>query len=180
LPPVVGYAVTCTVDSTTPGRNHPTQEKALWKATRAAPKPAILVMKDVGPDRIRSCHAGDIISTLSQRLGATALVTDGGVRDLAGVIERAPGFQIFASGLVVSHGVPVIVDVNVPLTIHGLTIRPGDLLHGDANGLVSIPLAIADQVAAQAQKVLARERAMIEFIKSSIFTLEAMGEQYGW
>jgi regulator of RNase E activity RraA len=108
------------------------------------------------------------------------MVTDGGVRDLAGVRQRAPGFQMFAPGVVVAHGVPTIVEVGVTVSICGLTIRPGDLLHGDPNGLVSIPLEIADRLAAQAEEVWRKESEMVEFIKSPAFTLESWGRKYGW
>lgn len=180
LPPVVGYAVTCTADSTSPGKNRPSQDEAFYTAIRNAPKPVIVVMKDAGPNRPRSCHAGDVMSTIFQTLGAVAVVTDGGVRDLAGVRQRAPGFQMFAPGVVVAHGVPTIVEVGVAVSICGLTIRPGDLLHGDANGLVSIPLASADRVASQAEKVWQTEREEIEFVKSPKFTLEALAAKWGW
>jgi 4-hydroxy-4-methyl-2-oxoglutarate aldolase len=180
LPPVVGYAVTCTADSTSPGKGRPSQSAAFYRAVEAAPKPCIVVMKDAGPNRLRSCHAGDMMATLFRRLGAVALVTDGGVRDLAGVRQRAPGFQMFAPGVVVAHGVPTIVEVGVTVSLCGLTIRPGDLLHGDANGLVSIPLSIADQVAAQAEKVWQSEGETVEFFQSDGFTLEELFTQRGW
>jgi regulator of RNase E activity RraA len=180
LPPVVGYAVTCTARSTAPGKNHPNQQAAFYRAVAAAPKPCIVVMQDAGPDRRRSCHVGDVMSTTFQRFGAVAVVTDGGLRDLAGVRERAPGFQMFGAGLVVAHGIPNIVEVGVVVNICGLTIRPGDLLHGDGNGLVSVPLSIADQVAAQAEAVWAKERAEIEFVQSTNFSIEAMAARRGW
>jgi 4-hydroxy-4-methyl-2-oxoglutarate aldolase len=180
LPPAVGYAITCTADSISPDKSRPDQSKAFYKAIRAAPKPAVVVMKDVGSDRSRSCHAGDVMCTIFQTLGAIALVTDGGVRDLAGIRQRAPGFSLFAPGVMVSHGVATIVEVGVPVSVCGLTIRPGDLVHADLNGLVTIPLAIADRVAAQAKKVWENEQAIIDFVKSPGFTLEAYGEKYGW
>ena len=180
LAPVVGWAITCTADSASPGKHRPSQDAAFYAAIRNAPKPTIVVMKDAGPNRLRSCHAGDVMSTLFQRLGAVAVITDGGVRDLAGVRQRAPGFQMFAHGVVVAHGVPTILEVGVTVSICSLTIRPGDLLHGDANGLVSIPLAIADRVAAQAEKVWQTEREEIEFIKSPEFALESLAARWGW
>lgn len=180
LPPVIGYAVTCTADSTSPGRHRPSQQEAFYRAIHAAPKPVVVVMKDAGPNRLRSCHAGDVMATLFQALGAVAVVTDGGVRDLAAMRQRAPGFQVFACGQVAAHGVPTIVEVGVTVNLCGLTIRPGDLLHGDANGLVSLPLVIADQVALRAQQVWQQETEMIEFVKGQGFSLDAMGKKYGW
>src|SRR5437868_10021277 len=79
LPPTVGYAVTCTVDSTTEGRQGIGFQR-LYELLTNAPKPAIVVMQDVGPDRLHSCHAGEIMSTTMKRLGAVGILTDGGDR----------------------------------------------------------------------------------------------------
>jgi regulator of RNase E activity RraA len=174
LPPVIGYAVTCTVDSTTPGKGHPNRLLELFEVVAAAPKPAIVVMQDIGPHPLLGCHAGDVLSTTFQRLGAVGLITDSSVRDLAGVRVRAPGFQLFAQGEVVSHGTSRVVEIGAIVTVCGLTVRPGDLLHGDANGVVSIPLSIAGQVAAQSQKVWDKEREQIGFIKGDTFTLDGL------
>lgn len=180
LPPVVGYAVTCTADSVTPGVNLPSEDEALDKAIRDAPKPAIVVIQDIGPNRLRSCHAGDVMASLCQSLGAVALVTDGGVRDLKGVRERVPSFQIFAAGEVVAHGIPRIVAVGVTVSIFGMTVLPGDLLHGDANGLTSVPLSIADKVPEEAERVWQREREIVAYLQGPHFTLEGMFERFGF
>lgn len=151
LPPTVGYAVTCTVDSTTEGREGIGFMK-LYELLVDAPKPAIVVMKDVGPDRLHSCHAGEVMSTTMKRLGAVGILTDGGLRDRHEV--RALGsFQYFCAGLVVSHGNPICVSVGDEVEISGMRVRPGDLLHGDANGILTIPEECAAEVAEAAQRI---------------------------
>jgi len=177
LPPVVGYAVTCTADSTSPAPRRPSRDLELYEAVQAAPKPAIVVLKDAGPNRLLSCHAGDVMSTIFQRVGAIALVTDGGVRDLTGIRQRAPGFQVFAAGTVVSHGIPTILEVGVTVSVCGLTIQPGDLLHGDANGLLLVPAEIAERVAAQAERVWERESRLVDLVRSDAFSLEELGRR---
>jgi regulator of RNase E activity RraA len=177
---MVGYAVTCTADSTSPTSGRVNRRLELLEAIEASPKPAIVVIKDVGPNRQRSCHAGDVLSTLFQRLGAIGLVTDGGVRDLAGIRERVPGFHVFSAGVVVSHGIPTFVEVGMTVSICGLTIRPGDLLHGDENGLLVIPPDIAGRVADQAQQVMQRESGLIEFMRGPDFSLAAWEKRVGY
>jgi 4-hydroxy-4-methyl-2-oxoglutarate aldolase len=167
LPPTVGYAVTCTVDSTTEGRQGIGFQQ-LYDLLTKAPRPAIVVMQDVGTDRLHSCHAGEIMSTLMKRLGAIGILTDGGLRDVKEV--RALGnFQYFCAGLVVSHGNPMCVSVGDEVTISGMRICMGDLLHGDVNGVVSIPEACADQVAAAAHRVWAEEGVTLRHIASPEF-----------
>ncbi len=123
LPPTVGYAVTCTVDSTTEGRQGIGFQK-LYELLTNAPKPALVVMQDVGPDRLHSCHAGEIMSTRMKQLGAVGILTDGGLRDVKEV-RVLGGFQYFCAGLVVSHGNPVCVSVGGEVTISGMRISYG-------------------------------------------------------
>ena len=179
LPPTVGYALTCTVDSTTPRRGGAAGMGKLVRALRAAPKPAIVVMKSVGQEPLRNCHIGDVMGTLFHRMGAVAAVADAGVRDIAGIAERAPGLQIFAAGTVVSHGDYSIVEVGHSVSICGLTVSPGDLLHGDANGLVSIPHPVAVRLPAAARKVLKAEAALVDYIQSPAFDHKTLAKRFG-
>ena len=155
LPPMVGYAITCTVDSTTEGRVG-IGFNELYKILQDAPKPAVIVMKDVGNDILHSCHAGEVMSTTMKRLGAVGIVTDGGLRDVKEV-KNLGGFHYFCSGLVVSHGNPICVSVGDTVTISGMVVKPGDLLHGDVNGVVLIPDECAAEVAAAAHETWIRE-----------------------
>jgi len=167
LPPTVGYAVTCTVDSTTEGRQGIGFQR-LYELLTNAPKPAIVVMQDVGTDRLHSCHAGEIMSTTMKRLGAVGILTDGGLRDVREV-RVLGGFQYFCAGLVVSHGNPICVSVGDDVTISGMRISMGDLLHGDVNGVVHIPDECAGQVADAAYRVWAEEGETLRRIASPEF-----------
>ncbi len=179
LPPIVGYAVTCTEDTTTPRDGTRTGYESLLRAVVTAPKPAVVVFKALGQDRLRSCHAGDLMSALLQRLGTVAIVTDGAVRDIHAVRERAPGFQLFASGTVAGAGDYSLVEVGGTVSICGLTIAPGDLLHGDVNGLVNIPHSVATLVPAQARRMLKGESKFIDFVKGSDFSLDQLAKRFG-
>jgi regulator of RNase E activity RraA len=158
---MAGYAVTARVDASTPDAPQDLATWAAWvRAMQAAPKPAVLVFQDVGPYPRKSAHCGEVMATLARQLGVVGLVTDGGVRDICEV--RALGFHYFAAGLVPSHGTARFLEVNAPVVIDGVHIRPGDLLHGDVNGVTTIPLAIAAQVAAAAQRVRVKEAQVME------------------
>jgi 4-hydroxy-4-methyl-2-oxoglutarate aldolase len=170
---MAGYAVTCTADSTKEGRADGAGLIGLWSALEAAPRPAVLVIKDVGPDPRRGCHMGEIMATTAKALGAVGCVSDGGLRDVREV-EALGGFHYFCPGFVVSHGQPVILDVNVPVEVHGLSIEPGDLLHGDVNGLLVVPEAISADVAAACAEVRREERALLDLITTPGFTVEKL------
>jgi regulator of RNase E activity RraA len=169
----VGYAVTCTGDTTTASRTGDRGLMRLWEAIESAPQPAVIVIKDIGGDRSRSCHMGEVMATTAKALGAVACVSDGGLRDVAEV-RALGGFQYFSPGFVVSHGHPLICDVNVPVTIAGLDVVPGDLLHGDVNGLLTIPGEIAAEVADEAERIRRVERDVLEFVRRPGLTVEQL------
>jgi regulator of RNase E activity RraA len=167
----IGYALTVTVDSTTPNveRNNDVWKRWVY-AMAAAPKPIFLVFQDVGRNPEKSAHMGEIMVSLAQRLGGEGLLTNGGVRDVLEV--ETLGFQYFAAGIVPSHGNPRLLQVNVPVVIDGLQIEPGDLLHGDLNGVVKIPAEIAAQTAEMALIIREEEATLVAYINSPDFSVE--------
>lgn len=172
---MMGYAVTCTADSTTEGRKDDRGLLRLWEALEAAPKPSVLVIKDVGPERQRSCHMGEVMATIAKALGAVGCVSDGGLRDVLEV-QALGGFQYFCPGFVVSHGQAVILDINVPVTVSGMAVRPGDLLHGDLNGVLVVPAGVAAQVADESAKVREAEKVILDLARAPGFTVAKLRE----
>lgn len=170
---MVGYAVTVTADSTTPGRARNRQGHVkVYDALAASPKPAVLVVQNVGSNRTHACFMGDVIATLAHRLGAIGIVTNGGVRDLDGV--RPLGFHVFAAGLVVAHGTFNFIDAGVPVDLSGVRVKPGDLIHGDASGVTTVPLQVADKVYGECLKLREREAALRDYAHNQDFTLEGL------
>lgn len=163
--PMVGYAVTVTFDSTTGGTARPGRWFELMDVLRDAPKPAVVVSQYVGSDRTRGCWMGDIIATLLSRLGAVGSLTDTAVRDVAAIEDRLADFSVFGTGSVASHGNGGLIDIGVPVAIEGLVIRPGDLLHGDSNGILSIPLEIAADVPLVAKRIAGAESDLVSLMQ---------------
>lgn len=178
LEPMVGYAVTCVAESTRPGPKRPTGLHELFDVLAEAPKPAVVVIAHVDSDRPRSCVGGDMIFTAYRRLGVVGVVTDGGVRDLAGVRQRTPDLQVFAPGTVVSHGTMTRIDMSVPVSVCGMTINPGDLLHGDQTGLVKVPVDIAEKIVARAHEVRAEEEGMFRFLEGPDVSVDGLKEHF--
>jgi len=167
---MLGYAVTCKGDSTTEDKDR-REHTELYRAIYAMqPLPAVVVIGDDGdPSRLHlSCHAGEMMATTMKRVGAVGLVTNGGLRDIR-EITALGGFHYYGRGLVVAHGRPSIYDVGATVTIDGMQVRPGDLLHGDENGITVIPSEIADQVAAKAREHRAMEEERLAEILSETF-----------
>jgi len=173
---MLGYAITVTVDSTTPGVP---KSNAVWQAWLRAmdngPKPGVLILKDIGPQRRKSAHLGEMMGTMAKRLGVVGVVTDGGLRDI--VELKRLGLHLFCAGVVPAHGNPRLIQVNMPVEVDGVLIRPGDLLHGDINGLTTIPLSVADQVAEAALHHRTAEAALLAYINSPEFSVEGLGQR---
>lgn len=172
--PMVGYAFTATADTTTPGDTRSSRVDDLVELLDAAPRPSVVVIKHVGHERQRCCLFGDMFCTIAHKLGSVGIVTDVSGRDRSGIRQRTPNFHLFTSGWVVSHGYPVYIDFNTTVSICGLTISPGDLLHGDESGLVSVPLDIAEDVVERAREVGQEEAEYFEFLESDRFSMEEL------
>jgi len=167
----IGYAVTVTVDSTTPDVRRDNAAWVEWvRAMESARKPVFLVFQDVGLNPEKSAHMGEMMASLAKRLGCVGLLTNGGVRDVVEV--QALGFQYFAAGIVPSHGNPRLLHVNIPVTIDGLMIEPGDILHGDINGVVKIPNEISFRTLDMALKIRQEEADMLSYINAPDFTVD--------
>jgi len=168
-----GYAVTAEVQTASPEPGGVDRRFIdLCEAVAGSPKPVVVVLKERTAFREFSAHAGEIVATTLSRLGAVGLVSDSAVRDLAEV--RALGFHYFALGSVASHANFRFVQVQVPVTICGLSIEPGDLLHGDLNGLLKVPETGREQLPRLAQEVRENEGKILDFVKSEGFDLDEL------
>jgi 4-hydroxy-4-methyl-2-oxoglutarate aldolase len=171
--PLCGYAVTAQVETVTLGS--PRTEEAyveLFEAVEASPKPAVVVMQEIGGDRDRATHAGEVMATIFTRLGAIGLVSDCGVRDLTAV--RKIGFHYFARGAVASHATNRIVRTGVPVEITGVTVRPGDMLHADENGLITVPESGREKLHDLVDQIVGKEQKLLDFVRGSGFTAAQM------
>ena len=92
------------------------------------------------------------------------------MRDLHEV--RALELSYFASGVCVAHANFWIEDVGIDIELDGETIRTGDLLHGDANGIVVVPKEIVGDLPEKVASVRDKEGEMMAFIRSDRFDLE--------
>ena len=172
-----GYAVTFTTSEYAPGeeRTH-TSRIALYEAVAAAPKPCVLVQQDVGPRPRSACLWGEIMSNLFSRLGAEGVVTDGVVRDLEEM--RAAGFKTWCAGMTVSRGDVRVVAVNTPVSVGGMAVVPGDLIHADVSGALVVPKEIAAEIPDAAGRVLAREADLLAAIRADEFSLDELVRRF--
>ena len=99
-------------------------------------------------------------------------MTNGGVRDLAEV--EPLGFQYYAGSVMVSHAYVHMVDWGTPVTIGGLEVRTGDLIHADRHGVQVVPLDLVRAIPAAVEKIVAAEHRIISLCQSPEFTLDEL------
>jgi len=175
---MVGYACTAVIGAKVAGgsRSAPAMP-ALWEHVASIPEPRILVVHDVDYPRPLGSFWGEVNANIFRAQGVIGTVTDGGVRDLDEV--HALGFHFFASTVLVSHANLRLIDVGVPVEVGGLRVEPGNLLHGDKHGVVSIPPSIARDVPEAAARIEAGERGIIDFCQSPDFSIDKLLQAFG-
>ncbi len=115
------------------------------KAVENAPAGRVLVMDCRGDTRAAS--GGEILMTRLTIRGAAGVVSDGGMRDAAAIGRMA--LPVYCAGpsaplnLARHHA----VDIDVPIACGGVPVYPGDMVVGDADGVVVIPAHLAEEVA---------------------------------
>ncbi len=171
---IVGYAVTLTVRSGKPSNESKTRaRKPYWDHIQNIPAPRIVVAQELDQPP-RGAFWGEVNANIHRALGCVGVITDGGVRDLDEV--RALGFHFFAAEVSVSHAYARLEDFNQPVTVAGLRVCPGDLIHADKHGATVIPQGRTREVIAAAIEVEKYERPMIDLCKSTEFSTTRLSE----
>ena len=168
---LAGYAVTARFTADQPAIR-PASRYELWKDLLKIPEPRVLVLQDMDHPAGIGAFVGEIMATVHQRLGCVGVVTNGYVRDLDEV--HALGFHFFAAGACVSHAYVDLIDFGTPVKVGGLVVQPGDLLHADKHGVLSIPKETVSGLPDAVGKILEREHGIISHCKSPDFSLEVL------
>ena len=171
---MVGYACTATIRAREQEASPPPWD--MWEAVRRVPEPRVVVIQDLDAPQPVGSFWGEVNGNTYKALGCVGTVTNGGVRDLDEVREL--GFHFFASCVLVSHAYVHLVDIGVPVQVGGITVKPGDLIHGDQHGVLVIPPEIARDIPKAAAEVERRERRIIALCQSPDFSPEKLRELY--
>ena len=162
-----GRAVTVRLGPARPDLSFPEEARnqdALWRAVESIAPGDVLVI-DCGGD-VQAGTTGDILAARVKHLGGVGIVGDGALRDAAQIRDLV-GLSCWSRGV---HGsgfsaALVCLDTGLPVRCFGVTVRSGDYILADDDGLVAIPAALADELSVQGSEVELKEtfiRGLIE------------------
>src|SRR6478736_8073212 len=175
LPPIVGFAKTVTFkarDAVPLGQAGYMQKRLDYlDYVAGAPRPSIMIMEDLDGEYVGyGAFWGEVQSNVHKALGCLGVVTNGSVRDIPMI---APGFQMLAGSLSPSHAYTHVEDFGIPVTVHGMKVNSGDLIHADQHGAVVVPLEIIGKMKPALDELNAREARIIKAARD-VGTVEAI------
>ncbi len=169
---MTGYACTATSLSAQPPRT-PRQfpRRDYWEYINSAPLPRVVVMQELSAHPL-GAFWGEVHANIHRGLKCEGLITNGLIRDMDEV--QALGFHFFSSGIGVSHAHAHLEDYDRQVSVFGMTVNSGDLIHADKHGALVIPMHVAGQVAKACEDLMRDEIAIIQLCQSADFSLDAL------
>jgi 4-hydroxy-4-methyl-2-oxoglutarate aldolase len=174
MPPMVGYASTATFRSAalSEGDVYGSLVNQVASFSEIG-SPPVIVFQDLDHPVVAATF-GELMCTTYKRFGAAGLITSGAGRDMDQV--RAIDFPVFTNGVICAHGYCHTPTIQVTVEVGGLIVKPGDLLHGDCNGVTSIHHEIASEVAQLCGPFMDAESVLLDYLNGNDLTPKGLAE----
>jgi 4-hydroxy-4-methyl-2-oxoglutarate aldolase len=168
-PKIAGRAVTVKVIPA--GVTKPAAHLAT-PAIEAASPGDVIVVDNAGRTDVSSW--GDILSNAAKTKGLSGVVIDGACRDIDG--SREAGFPVYGRAVVpvTARSRVVQESFDLPIQISGVQVRPGDIVIADGSGVVFVASERAEEVIGAAERLAAKEAAMIAAVRAGRSVVEVM------
>ena len=174
VPAMVGYARTARIAAVAP----PTEAPEVIKARRMAyyrhmsegPRPAVVVIEDMDFPHCIGAYWGEINTNVHNGLGRSGALTNGVMRDLG---DLPDGLPVVAGSIGPSHGFVHVKEVGTTVTVFGMQVADGDLIHADRHGGVVIPSEVLDTLEVAIHKLLDTEKLVLDPARKDGFDLDA-------
>ena len=173
LPPMVGFAKTVTIRSRDPvsGPSYMQKRMDYLDYVAAAPRPSVVVIEDKDNSPGYGAFWGEVQTNVHKALGCLGTVTNGSIRDIAAV---AGGFQMLAGSIAPSHAYVHIIEFDLPVTVHSMAVKSGDLVHADRHGAVVVPAEKIDAMQAALDDLIKQEARIIAAARAPGATVETI------
>lgn len=172
--PIVGYARTAKIAAVSPPTESPEvirkRRMDYYRHMATGTGPAVTVVEDLDyPDCI-GAYWGEINTTVHKGFGISGALTNGVMRDLG---DLPDDFPVVAGSIGPSHGFVHVREIGTPVSIFGLEIQNGDLVHADRHGALVIPPEVVDQLEQAILKLLETEKLVLAPARAAGFDFEA-------
>lgn len=168
-PAMVGFARTARIAAAKPAiepaETVRARRMAYYRYIAEAPHPAVVVIEDVDPQPV-GAFWGEINANVHKGFGIQGVLTNGLVRDLGDLPE---GFPMLAGSIGVSHGFVHVRAFDEPVTVLGLEVRPGELVHADRHGALVVPDEVIPMLAEAIGRLRESEAIVLDAARSPGF-----------
>jgi regulator of RNase E activity RraA len=135
-------------------------------------EPDSLLIHKNGPSPVG--HFGELTANSAKTHGCVGCILDGNLRDIEGL--RAIGFQVFYRDLSPLNAIGrwEMTAIQRPVTIGSVTVRPGDMVIGEFDGVLVVPAALAEEVLLKAEEIVGAESKVREEMRDGVAPLESL------
>jgi 4-hydroxy-4-methyl-2-oxoglutarate aldolase len=166
--PIAGRAVTARMIAREPGEDG-IGVSHLHQAIAETDGPVVVVVEDCDDPAGAGAFLGEVNGALLAALHVQGVITNGRVRDI-GELREFP-YAVYAAGLCVARSYMRLIDIGTEITVAGLTIHPGDLLHADEHGALQIPAEALPGIARKAELIREDEQNIVRWSRSADFSV---------
>ena len=173
LPPMVGFAKTVTIRSrnAVSGPSYMAKRMDYLDYVAAEPRLSVVMIEDKDEPAGYGAFWGEVQTNVHKALGCLGTVTNGSIRDIAQVAE---GFQMLAGSITPSHAYVHVLEFGNPVTIAGMEVMSGDLIHADRHGAVVVPADKIDAMKTALDGLMKQEARIITAARAPGATVETI------
>lgn len=171
---IVGFARTARIAGNVPPTDPPEEIRArrmaYFEAMNAGPRPGVAVIEDIDGDAALGAWWGEVHALVHKQVfGLSGAITNGVLRDLG---DMPDGFPILAGFVGPSHGFVHVQHIGTPVTVCGMSVKDGDLIHADRHGAVCIPKDVIPLLSAALDRLFTSEAIVLDPLKEGVVDFE--------
>ena len=176
---VVGYALTAKIAAASapeePAESLKERRMSYYKYMAEGQQPSVAVIEDCDFPNCVGAFWGEINTTVHKGFGVSGVVTNGVVRDLG---DLPTGFPVIAGSIGPSHAFVHVREFGKPVSVFGLAVEEGDLVHADRHGALVIPSLVIPSLQHAIEKLIATERLVLDPASKPDFDFEAFAKAW--